>query len=243
VILILGGTAEGRRLAAALGSGAVLSLAGRTEDPLTVGDTRRGGFGGAEGLVSYLREHRVEAMLDATHPFAATVSANAVAACARAGVPLLRVVRPGWGGHPLAATWRWVDSHPEAAAAAAEGERTVLLTVGRQHTVDYVPALAGHRVVARVAEAPSQTLPAGWEVLTVRGPFTVGGERELFRRYGFGVVVTKDSGGAATDAKLTVAEEHGAEVIMLRRPKLPAADEVASVEDALAWVSHRPTPS
>ncbi|WP_345582206.1 cobalt-precorrin-6A reductase [Tessaracoccus lubricantis] len=242
-MVILGGTAEGRRLAAALEGRAVLSLAGRTADPLTVGATRRGGFGGVAGMVAHLREHAVEAVLDATHPFAADISRNAVAACAEAGVPLLRVVRPGWAGHPLAATWRWVGSHAEAAAVAAGDGRTVLLTVGRQHTVDYVDALRERRVVARVADGTGLTVPAGWELLTSRGPFTAEGERALFREHGVGVLVTKDAGGPMTDAKLTVAHEEGCLVVVLRRPHLPPAEEVHSVEEALAWVAHLPTPS
>lgn len=226
---------------------------------MTVGQTRRGGFGGAAGLAAYLREHAVEAVVDATHPFAAQMSRNAAEACAEVGVPLVRVLRPSWAGHPLADGWAWVDSHAEAAETAAgllAGRRAggtvgsnplegaVLLTVGRQHTADYLPALGAHRVVARVAEAPDLQLPEGWEVLSSRGPFTADGERALFGEHAVEVLVTKDSGGPMTDAKLVVAEELGVAVVVVRRPKLPAGvPEVPTVEAALEWLDHLPTPN
>ena len=117
------------------------SLAGRTAEPLLTDRTRVGGFGGAEGLARFLTEHRASAVVDATHPFAATMHANAAAACTAAGVQLLRVERPSWAGHPDADRWRWVDSHADAGAAAAS-RAPVLLTAGRQHTPDYVDSSA-----------------------------------------------------------------------------------------------------
>ena len=237
MILILGGTAEGRRLAAAL-PGATVSLAGRTASPRTEGAARVGGFGGVRGLVHYLDAHGVDAVLDATHPFAATMTHNATLACAQAGVPLLRVERPSWTHHADASGWTWVADHCEAARAAAEG-KVVFLTVGRQHTVDYVDALHGHCVVARVAEAPDVQFPPLWEVLPARGPFTLDDERDLFTRHGFDTMVTKDSGGPHTDAKLHAARETGATVVMIRRPTPPPGlVTVGSVDEALAWVSH-----
>lgn len=239
MILILGGTSEARRLAGALGERAIVSLAGRTSDPVTVGTTRRGGFGGVDGLAAYLAEHQVTAVIDATHPFAAGMSRNAVEACMAAGVPLLRLTRPSWQDHPQAAGWRWVDSHDEAALAAAEQAHPVLLTVGRQHTQDYVPALGGHRVVARVTEAAGLALPDGWVLLSSRGPFTLDGERALFAAHGFGAMVTKDAGGPMTEAKLQVAAERGMQVIVVRRPALPPTREVSTVEAALLWAQEQ----
>ena len=238
MILILGGTAEGRRLAEELvGREAVLSLAGRTRTPLVAGEVRIGGFGGVEGLRGYLRGHRVRAVVDATHPFADRMSRNAAEACAAEGVALVRLVRPSWAAHPLAGTWRWVDGHGDAARLAAALGARPLLTVGRQHTADYVTDLADRDVVARVAEPPVAFLPAHWTLITSRGPFTVDGERELMAAQGIDVLVSKDAGGAHTDAKLAVAAERGAAVVMIRRPASPlGVPEVADVSAALAWL-------
>lgn len=238
MILILGGTAEGRQLAEALaGRKAVLSLAGRTRAPLMAGEVRIGGFGGAEGLRDYLRERGVTAVVDATHPFAAAMSANAAWACEAEGVPLVRLVRPSWATHPLAGTWQWVDDHDDAARLTAALGVRPLLTVGRQHTADYVTDLADRDVVARVAEPPVAFLPARWTLVTSRGPFTLDGERELMAAHGIDVMVTKDAGGPHTDAKLTVAAERGAAVVMIRRPASPVGvPEVADVAGALAWL-------
>lgn len=187
MILILGGTSEARRLAEALdraGARFVLSLAGRTTTPLVVGEARMAGFGGVDGLHAYLRANDVAVVVDATHPFAAGMSRNAAEACALAGVRLVRLDRPGWAGHPLAASWAWVADHDEAArAAVAHGASRILLTVGRQHTLDYSPALDDRYVLARVTEAPDRELPARWELLQARGPFELADERELFARH------------------------------------------------------------
>ncbi len=238
MILILGGTAEGRELASALGGrGFVHSLAGRTSDPRAEGSVRSGGFGGVDGLVAYLRKNRITAVVDATHPFAAKMSRNAAAACAKARVRLVRLSRPGWAGHPDARGWHWVEGHADAAVAAARLGGPVLLTVGRLHTPDYAAALAEHEVVARVAEAPEVRLPAGWRLVRARGPFTVDGERKLFDGHGVRTLVTKDSGGEHTVAKLEVAAERGAHVVMIRRPPHPpGVMEVTNVAACLAWL-------
>ena len=238
MILILGGTAEGRGLAEALaGRDAVLSLAGRTRAPLLAGEVRIGGFGGVDGLRGYLRERRVTAVVDATHPFAASMSANAAAACGAEGVPLVRLVRPSWTTHPQSGTWHWVEGHDDAARLAAALGARPFLTVGRQHTADYVADLADADVLARVAEPPVAFLPARWTLIASRGPFTLDGERALMAAHGIDVVVSKDAGGAHTDAKLTVAAERGAAVVMIRRPSSPeGVPEVADVAGALAWL-------
>lgn len=239
VILVLGGTAEGRAVAQALldrGISAMLSLAGRTRRPLTVGPVRSGGFGGVDALASYLREEGVSAVVDATHPFAASMTRNAVLACSQAGVPLLRLSRPGWSSHPLAELWEWVADHEEAAKAASGLRGPLLLTVGRLHTLDYVDCLGDRSVVARVAEAPG-VLPPQWQLLCARGPFTLSGERELFAEYGFTGLVTKDSGGSLTEAKLWAAAEQQAAVVMIRRPEPPEdLSEVSTIEEVLDWL-------
>lgn len=188
-----------------------------------------------EGLVAYLRDHDVTLVIDATHPFAATMTANAAEACRLTGVPLVRLSRPGWADHPLAKTWHWVRDHAEAAAAADEMDaRTVLLTVGKQHAADYAERLAERHVVARMTEPPSVSLPAAWELLLARGPFRLDDELALFHRLGIEALVTKDSGGEQTAAKLKAAATVGAAVIMIGRPAAPAGvATVATVSDVL----------
>ena len=234
MILVLGGTTEGRELCADLdqrGVANLQSLAGRTADPLLSESVRVGGFGGAEGLRRFLAENGVTAVVDATHPFAAGITRNAAEACAALGVRLIRVDRPGWAAHPQASRWVWVDDHEAAASAVvALGSGRVLLTVGRQHTLDYSPALDGHFVLARAAEPPSGALPMSWRLELARGPFPLDGERRLFAEHRIDRLVTKDSGGEATSAKLTAADEAGAVVVMIRRPAPP--DGVELVSDA-----------
>lgn len=247
-ILLLGGTAEGRALASALdaaGRDVVTSLAGATASRVAVaGSVRVGGFGGVAGLIEWLREHGPAAVVDATHPFAAAMTAHAAEACTTVGVPLLRLSRPGWSGRPDASGWRWVGTHMEAAEAVASwasgssagsaGEGgAILLTVGRQSLAPY-RGLTGRRVVARVAEAPEDA-PAGWTIVAGRGPFRAENERALFRRFGVRVLVTKDSGGPG--AKLDVARELGVPVVMVRRPEVPAGVAVVpDVAGAVEWL-------
>jgi precorrin-6A/cobalt-precorrin-6A reductase len=239
-VLLLGGTGEARRLAGTLvadGVDVVSSLAGRVAEPLLPpGEVRIGGFGGAEGLASYLREERIAAVVDATHPFAATITANAAAASAAAGLPLLRLQRPGWSAGP-GDDWRWVDSLEEAAAAVA-GFRHVFVTTGRRG----LDAFAGlpMEVLLRTVDPPEPPLPARTTVVLERGPFTVDDERALMRGHAVDVVVTKDSGGGMTAAKLTAARELGIPVVLVRRPPLPdGVPVVAGVEEARAWVLAR----
>ncbi|WP_338104924.1 cobalt-precorrin-6A reductase [Modestobacter muralis] len=241
-VLVLGGTGEARALAAALVAGGVdvlSSLAGRTADPvLPEGPVRVGGFGGAEGLAGWLAEHRPRAVVDATHPFAAQITASAATAAAAHGTPLLRLQRPGWTPGP-GDTWRYVDSLAAAAEAVA-GYASVFLTTGRQG----VAAFAGlpGRVLVRSVDPPDQPLPAGATLLLDRGPFSVADELALMREHTVDVVVTKDSGGHLTEAKLVAARELGLPVVLVRRPPLPPGVEtVATVADALAWLRAQAT--
>ena len=243
-VLVLGGTGEARELARLLvegGAPVVSSLAGRVSKPrLPVGEVRIGGFGGIDGLAAYLRETRVRAVVDATHPFARVISGNAAAACAATGVPLLRLERPGWSEAPGAADWHWVDHHDAAAEASALLGRRPLLTVGRQSLDRFTGPLADMPAVVRVVDPPDHALPDPWLILRARGPYTEDGERELMERHGIDVLVTKDSGGALTWPKMAVATAAGIPVVVVRRPDPPpgvpvvataaeAADTVAEI--------------
>ncbi|MFH8337153.1 cobalt-precorrin-6A reductase [Streptomyces sp. AM6-12] len=243
-VLVLGGTAEARRLAAALvahpahaaGFRVTTSLAGRTARPEAVpGEVRTGGFGGAEGLARWLRAHRVDALVDATHPFAASITAHAARAAAAAGVPAVVLRRPGW--RPVPGD-RWYDVPSLAAAAealAGPGGR-VFLTTGRLGLAAFAHLTDRHFLV-RSVERPDPPLPPHTEVLLARGPFTVDGERELLRAHRIDVLVTKDSGGEATAAKLTAARELGLPVVVVRRPALPAGvTAVPDVTAVLRWL-------
>jgi precorrin-6A/cobalt-precorrin-6A reductase len=236
-VLILGGTGEARRLAAALtddGLDVLSSLAGRVADPLLpAGEVRIGGFGGVAGLTAWLREHPVRAVVDATHPFAATMTASAAGAAQAVSVPLLRLQRPGWSPQP-GDDWRWVDSLPGAAAAVA-GFGSVFLTTGRMGLGAFA-GLTG-RCLVRSVDPPAPPLPERTVVVLARGPFTVEEELDLLRQHGIEVVVTKDSGGSMTAAKLTAARELGLPVVLVRRPPVPpGVRTVATVEEAVAWV-------
>lgn len=241
MILLLGGTAEARELAVLLqtaGVRFVSSLAGRVARPrLPVGAVQIGGFGGMTGLEAYLLEQRVDAVVDATHPFAEGMTRNAIAACATLGLPLLRLERPGWS-EPEGAGWNWVTDHDEAASTAARLGQRPFLTVGRQSLGRFVEPLADHRALVRVVDAPEVAVPANWTVLLSRGPYPVESERALFAEHEVDVVVTKDSGGTYTQAKLQVAAETGAAVVIVRRSA--GAADVPVVNDATAaavWVS------
>ncbi|MFE3642475.1 cobalt-precorrin-6A reductase [Streptomyces sp. NPDC059169] len=239
-ILILGGTTEARGLAESLHTGGwrvTTSLAGRVAAPrLPVGEVRTGGFGGSEGLAAWLREHRVDALIDATHPFAGTISFNAARAAALAHVPLLALRRPGWAPSE-GDDWHHVGSLQEAAQALPTLGRRVFLTTGRMGLATFAH-LDDLWFLVRSVDPPQAPYPARTEVLLDRGPFGLDGERELLRRHRIDVVVTKDSGGAATAPKLTAAREAGVPVIVVRRPPAPGGVPVATApEEALAWVA------
>ncbi|MGY2002491.1 cobalt-precorrin-6A reductase [Blastococcus sp. SYSU DS1024] len=241
-VLVLGGTGEARQLAAALvgdGIDVVSSLAGRVAEPLLPpGAVRIGGFGGAEGLAAWLREAPTVAVVDATHPFAAGMTAAAAEAASTTGIPLLRLQRPGWTAGP-GDRWRWVGSLHQAAAAVT-GYGSVFLTTGRQGLAAFAD-VPGHCLV-RSVDPPSPPLPRRRTVVLARGPFTVADEIALMRAHAVEVVVTKDSGGGMTAAKLTAARELGVPVVLVRRPPLPPGVAVTgTVDEARAWVRSRAT--
>ncbi|MBN9497370.1 MAG: cobalt-precorrin-6A reductase [Alphaproteobacteria bacterium] len=242
-VLILGGTTEAYDLAAALVahgvSRVVTSFAGRTRTPrLPAGKWRSGGFGGAEGLAAYLRAEKFDAVIDATHPFAAAMAINAAEACTQEGVKLLRLEREPWRAGP-GDRWTEVDTLDEAAVNLRCGAKRVLMAVGRQELAPFV-SLDDVWFLIRSVEAP-EPMPAfkKYELLLSRGPFDVAGERALLRDKRIDLIVCKNSGGTATQAKLIAARELGIQVIMKRRPPRPELPIAYTIDDALAWIKIR----
>ncbi len=273
-VLILGGTTEASELGRALAGdsrfAAEISLAGRTVRPMPQPlPTRIGGFGGAAGLAAYLRDHRIDALIDATHPFAARMTANAVAAADETGTPLLVVLRPEW--RPVAGDcWTMVETMQAAAealfrmdvidpprhpgegrgpGAARKPERMALdsgfrrndenvrvfLTVGQKDLLPF-RALPHAFVLRSVDPPPPQNLPARVEFIAARGPFLEADERCLLEKHRIDVIVTKNSGGTATEAKLAAARALGLPVIIVQRPPIPPMPTVGSVAEVMAWL-------
>ncbi|MQY27964.1 Precorrin-6A reductase [Nocardia sp. RB56] len=212
------------------------SLAGRVREPvLPVGEVRVGGFGGVDGLREWLADNDIDAIVDATHPFAGTMSAHAAAAAGGLGLPLIHLRRPGWSPEPADLWVRVADTAAAATVAATLGDR-VFLTIGRQG-VGAFAHLTEPWFLIRAIDPPTAALPPRHEILLARGPFTVDDECRLLAGRRIDVLVTKDSGGELTAAKLTAARERGIPVVMIDRPPLPpgepVADSVAAVRDWL----------
>jgi precorrin-6A/cobalt-precorrin-6A reductase len=241
-ILILGGTTEARQLAGRLAArpdlAVTLSLAGRTAAPAPQPvPVRVGGFGGAAGLAAWLRAQAVDLLMDATHPYAARMSANAAEAAARAEVALIALDRPAWT--PVAGDrWTAVPDMPAAVQALGAAPRRAFLALGRNELAPFAAAPQHFYLVRSVdpVEPPLAVPHAAY--LTGRGPFDEAGERELLARHRIDVVIAKNSGGAATYGKLAAARSLGLAVIMLARPARPAAPAAASVEEVLARLDH-----
>ena len=237
MILVLGGTAEARELAAALVASDVAvttSLAGRVANPRRPeGAVRTGGFGGPEALARWLEEQRIAAVVDATHPFAERISASAARACAGAAVPLLRVERPGWHPRP-GDRWHRVLTLADAAAVIPELGERVLLTTGRQGLAAFAEGAAWFLI--RCVDPPEPPLPRRCGVILDRGPYTLEGERRLLDAHAVDLLVTKDSGGEHTRPKLDAARERGLPVILVDRPPRPAdLPTVPTSAEAAAW--------
>jgi precorrin-6A/cobalt-precorrin-6A reductase len=246
-LLILGGTSEAIALAEALADradiAATLSLAGRTRDPAPARiPTRTCGFGGAEGLRAYLEAERVDALIDATHPFAAQMSRRAAEASAEARLPLLIFTRPPWRKQS-GDRWIEVATIEDAAQALGAVPRHVFLTQGRSQLAAFAGA-PQHRYLVRAIDPPSDiaSLP-DHRLILARGPFALPDEEALMREEGIDIVVSKNSGGAATYSKIEAARRLRLPVVMLRRPDAPNVRKTSSLGDVLAWIdSHRAAP-
>jgi precorrin-6A/cobalt-precorrin-6A reductase len=198
-----------------------------------VGEVRVGGFGGPDGLARWLRESGASAAVDATHPFAERISASAALACPAAGIPLLRLERPGWSERP-GDRWHRVGDLRAAAELLPSLGRRVLLTTGRQGLSAFAD-IGGCWFLVRCVEPPAPPLPARHELLLDRGPYTLSGELALIDRRAIDVVVTKDSGGRLTEAKLDAARVRALPVVVVDRPPRPDVQTVATVGEAAAW--------
>jgi precorrin-6A/cobalt-precorrin-6A reductase len=219
----------------AAGVDVLSSLAGRVQQPrLPDGPVRIGGFGGAEGLAAFVCAEGISAVVDATHPFAGTITANAARAAAQAGVPLLVLRRPEWEAE---SSWQ-VVADIAAAATAVRGwaGESVFLTTGRRDLDVFAPD-DRHRFLVRAVDPPEGPVPARMTLILDRGPYTVDGESALMREHDVGLLVTKNSGGPMTAAKLRAAEDLGVQVLMVARPSLPPGSVVvATVAEAVWWV-------
>lgn len=260
-VLILGGTGDAIALAARAtqipGLDVISSLAGRTHQPNVLSpNTRVGGFGGVTGLATYLRQQKIDGVIDATHPFAAQISCYAAAAAIEVGIPHVRLVRPAW--EPTEGDrWIEVDSHEAAAAVLPSLARRIFLTIGRQELAAFAypqatSLAAGDRsssasngtdlwFLMRMIDPPSPdaVIPTG-KILLERGPFSLEQERSRLQQYRIGAMVSKNSGGAATYAKIIATRELKIPVVMIQRPSLPVGEQVADVESALEWLMSMP---
>jgi len=241
-ILILGGTTEARRLAERLAErvdvAATVSLAGRTTAPAAYAvPVRVGGFGGAEGLSQYLTAERVDALVDATHPYAAIISANAADAAAAARVALLALRRPPW---VALAGDRWIEVADAAAAVQALGEapRRVFLALGKGEIRTFARAPQHYYLVRSVEPVDPPLAVPHASYVTGRGPFTEADDRALLAGHAIDLVVAKNSGGTATYGKIAAARALGLPVVLLRRPTLPEVPTVATIEEAVTWLDH-----
>jgi precorrin-6A/cobalt-precorrin-6A reductase len=246
-LLILGGTTEAAALARAVlvrfgdDVGVTTSLAGRTERAGPIpGQVRIGGFGGAAGLAAYLREQRTDCVIDATHPFAARISAAARRACEMEAVPRLTLLRPPWRQHPLD-RWIAVADMTAAARVVARIGRRAWLTIGAGE-IDAFSDVTGVRFLVRLVDPPRRPLPLRLcQVVVGRGPFALSEERHLIARHAIDVLVCKASGGAATEAKLIAAREFSLPVVMVRRPPPEPGEVVETVAAALDWLAAPPS--
>jgi precorrin-6A/cobalt-precorrin-6A reductase len=234
-VLLLGGTGEARRLAELLAGEpeieVVSSLAGRTVAArLPEGAVRQGGFGGVAGLVDWVRTQEIDVVVDATHPFAATMTAHAAQAARLTDVELLVLRRAGWR-EQAGDRWTWVESPEEAARILPGLGKRAFLTIGRQGLHAFAGAAgAGVWMLARCVDPP-EPVPSWCEVVLDRGPYVVQGELELLRERRIDVLVTKDSGGPMTSAKLEAARVLGIPVVVIERPSLPAGVTVVETVD------------
>lgn len=218
------------------GANAVFSYAGRTDNPLPQPlPVRVGGFGGVAGMVEYLRAERISHVIDATHPFAAAMSRNAVAACTETGVRLLAIERPPWQS-VAGDTWVHANDMSAAAPALPDGPKRVFLAIGRTQ-LDVFATAPQHHYLLRFIDAADTQLPfPNASAVIARGPFSLEGELEVMQAHNIEWLVTKNAGGEAARAKLDAARELGLPVIMVDRPRLPARQTVETAAEAMEWL-------
>lgn len=241
-ILILGGTGDAVKLATKLEAtpkiAVISSLAGRTKKPSAlVGQVRIGGFGGAEGLANYLQENSIDILIDATHPCAGQITNNGAIASQVANIPHLMIVRPEWG-KVAGDNWIEVESIAAAVKAIPEGIERIFITSGRQQLEPFLERSHIYPNIwylMRSIDPPDLELPNS-KVILDRGPFSLERERQLLRDYQIQAIVSKNSGGDATYAKIIAARELGIPIIMVQRPAMPEGDKVTSITDAIAWL-------
>lgn len=241
-VLILGGTGDARQLADKLVDAfgddlrVITSLAGRTTSPRRPkGDIREGGFGGAKGLAKYLKETQIDAVIDATHPYAAQISKHGVEASQSAAIPNILLDRPAWVEDP---DDKWTHlPDMTAAAGALELASTAMITTGIQN-LDAFKHVHGPKMLVRLLEHPKTDLPIkDAEIIIGRPPYSLNDEITLFKLLGVDTLVTKNAGGEATRAKIVAARQLGIHVIMIDRPPTPHTNTVTSVDDAINWVA------
>ena len=243
-LLILGGTTEATALAIAVheaGITATFSYAGRVarpkRQPLV---TRIGGFGGVDGLVDYIRENRISHVVDATHPFAAQMSTNAVTACARVGTHLIALTRPKWEAE-AGDNWTHVPDIEAAVAALAGPRKNVMLAIGRMHLDAFAPQ-PQHKYLLRLVDAPDGDVPLpNRHIIVDQGPFSVENDTALMREHNVELIVSKNAGGNGARAKIDAARALNLPIIMIDRPYIPARLEVSSATQILNWLSHSGT--
>lgn len=240
-VLLLGGTTEAGQLARALalaGIGAVYSYAGRTAAPLDQPiPVRTGGFGGVAGLVQFLQDQRITFVVDATHPFAAQISQNAIAACAQAHVPLASFERPAWQAAP-GDDWTAVPDIAAAVAALPDHPARVFLAIGKQTLAAFADK-PQHHYLLRLVDAPEGPLPLpNATAVVARGPFDVAGDLDLLKSRQITHIVAKNAGGVGAEAKLTAARALGLPVILIDRPTLPPRHVLGSVDEVMGWIGH-----
>ncbi|MBR0714727.1 cobalt-precorrin-6A reductase [Bradyrhizobium liaoningense] len=239
--LILGGTADANQLATSVaraGLDAVYSYGGRTRAPADQPlPTRIGGFGGPRGLAGYIREAGITHVVDATHPFAAEMSRNAVAACTETATPLLGLERAPWT-RTDGDNWIEVADLDAAVAALPESRTRVFLAIGRQHIAPF-GARPQHTYTLRFVDSPEGPLPFQADLIVSRGPFTLDAELEMIRARGIAWIVARNSGGDGARAKIDAARTLGLPVILMSRPTLPDRLRVESVAEVMQWLGHR----
>jgi len=239
-VLILGGIGDSLKLTALAstipGLEVINSLAGRTRQPvMTSTPTRIGGFGGVSGLTDYLREQKIDLLVDATHPFASKISWNAAIATSQLNIPRLMLVRPAWKKIE-GDRWLEVENNEIAVKVLPELGSRIFLSIGRQELGSYTH-LKHLWFLIRALDIPQtdNLVPPG-KILTQRGPFSVEEERSLLQKYEIEAVVSKNSGGDATYPKIIAARELGIPVVMIQRPSLPEGEKVSNVESAVSWI-------